>query len=70
MYTIDELSSKDISELRNIAKEIEADVTDNDDQQSLIYAILDKQAVLESERNPLGAKRRRTRIQKKETERG
>ncbi|WP_315547386.1 transcription termination factor Rho [Prevotella koreensis] len=69
MYTIDELSSKDISELRNIAKEIEADVTDNDDQQSLIYAILDKQAVLESEKNPLGAKRRRTRIQKKETDR-
>lgn len=69
MYTIDELSSKDISELRNITKEIEADVTDNDDQQSLIYAILDKQAVLESEKNPLGAKRRRTRIQKKETDR-
>lgn len=69
MYTIDELSSKDISELGNIAKEIEADVTETADQQSLIYAILDKQAVLESEKNPLGAKRRRTRIQKKETDR-
>ncbi|MDD7318687.1 MAG: transcription termination factor Rho [Prevotellaceae bacterium] len=69
MYTIDELSSKDISELGNIAKEIEADVAADANQQSLIYAILDKQAVLESEKNPLGAKRRRTRIQKKETDR-
>ncbi|RRD02216.1 transcription termination factor Rho [Prevotella sp. OH937_COT-195] len=69
MYTIDELSSKDISELGNIAKEIEADVQEGADQQGLIYAILDKQAVLESEKNLLGAKRRRTRIQKKDTDR-
>ena len=69
MYTIDELSSKDISELVNIAKEIGADTPDGADQQSLIYAILDKQAVVESEKNPLGTKRRRTRIQKKDTDR-
>ena len=69
MYTIDELSSKDISELVNIAKEIGADTPGGADQQSLIYAILDKQAVVESEKNPLGTKRRRTRIQKKDTDR-
>ena len=69
MYTIDELSSKDISELVNIAKEIGTDTPDGADQQSLIYAILDKQAVVESEKNPLGTKRRRTRIQKKDTDR-
>lgn len=70
MYTIDELSSKDISELGNIAKEIGADVQEGADQQGIIYAILDKQAVLESEKSPMGTKRRRTRIQKKETDRG
>ncbi|MEE3384526.1 MAG: transcription termination factor Rho [Prevotella sp.] len=69
MYTIDELSSKDISELVNIAKEFGVDSPDGADQQSLIYAILDKQAVVESEKNPLGTKRRRTRIQKKDTDR-
>ena len=69
MYTIDELSSKDISELENIAKEIGAEVADGTDQQSIIYAILDKQAVVESEKNPLGTKRRRTRIQKKDSDR-
>lgn len=69
MYTIDELSSKDISELGNIAKEIGADVHEGADQQGIIYAILDKQAVLESEKSPMGTKRRRTRIQKKETDR-
>lgn len=69
MYTIDELSSKDISELGNIAKEIGADVQEGADQQGIIYAILDKQAVLESEKSPMGTKRRRTRIQKKETDR-
>ena len=69
MYTIDELASKDISELGNIAKEIGADVQEGADQQGIIYAILDKQAVLESEKSPMGTKRRRTRIQKKETDR-
>jgi len=69
MYTIDELSSKDISELVNIAKEFGVDSPEGADQQSLIYAILDKQAVVESEKNPLGTKRRRTRIQKKDTDR-
>ena len=69
MYTIDELSSKDISELVNIAKEIGADTPEGADQQGLVYAILDKQAVVESEKNPLGTKRRRTRIQKKDTDR-
>ena len=69
MYTIDELSSKDISELVNIAKEMGADTPEGADQQSLVYAILDKQAVVESEKNPLGTKRRRTRIQKKDSDR-
>ena len=42
--------------------------TGNSDQESLAYAILDKQAEDEGNKNPLGAKRRRTRIIKKESD--
>jgi len=69
MYSKDTLSSKNISELQDIAKEIGLDIDNDTKQEDLIYAILDKQAELESSKNPLGTKRRRTRIVKKETDR-
>jgi transcription termination factor Rho len=69
MFSKEELLSKSISELEDIAKEIGAQYKSGDDQESIIYEILDKQAELEGNKNPLGAKRKRTRIVKKDTDR-
>ena len=69
MYSKDELSAKSISELQDIAKEIGVDTIDSASEEAYIYAILDKQAEIEGNKNPLGAKRRRTRIVKKDTDR-
>ena len=69
MYSKDELSAKNISELQAIANEMDAEATDGSNEESLIYAILDKQAEIGSMKNPLAAKRRRTRIVKKDTDR-
>ncbi|MEE0670339.1 transcription termination factor Rho [Prevotella sp.] len=69
MYSKDELSAKNISELQAIANEMGAEATDGSNEESLMYAILDKQAELGSMKNPLAAKRRRTRIVKKDTDR-
>ena len=67
MYSKDELLSKNISELEDIAKDLGADFNAKSGQEELVYAILDKQAVVEGNKNPLGTKRRRTRITKKDT---
>lgn len=69
MYSKDELSAKNISELQAIANEMGAETTDGLNEESLMYAILDKQAEIGSMKNPLAAKRRRTRIVKKDTDR-
>lgn len=69
MYSIDELSAKNIAELQDIAREAGIDFNDETSAQDLIYAILDKQADIEGSKNPLGPKRRRTRIVKKDTDR-
>ncbi|WP_293574597.1 transcription termination factor Rho [Prevotella sp.] len=69
MYSIDELSAKNIAELQEIAREAGIDFNDETSVQDLIYAILDKQADIEGSKNPLGPKRRRTRIVKKDTDR-
>ena len=69
MYSKDELSAKNISELQAIANEMGAEATDGLNEESLMYAILDKQAEIGSMKNPLAAKRRRTRIVKKDTDR-
>lgn len=45
MYSKEELLNKDISELENIANEIEAEYKKSDDKESIIYAILDRQAI-------------------------
>lgn len=69
MYSKDELLSKDIAALEDIAVELGIKVSSKDNQEDIIYSILDKQAEVESNKNPLSAKRRRTRIVKKDTHR-
>lgn len=58
-----------MSELEEIAKSADIDVNNSKTQEDIIYAILDKQAEVEGNKNPLGTKRRRTRILKKDTDR-
>ena len=69
MYSKDELLSKNIAELEEIAEQVGIKIKQNDSQEDIIYSILDKQAEVEGNKNPLGTKRRRTRIVKKDTDR-
>ena len=69
MYSKDQLLEKNASELENIAKELEAEYDAKASQEEIIYAILDRQAIIESNKNPLTTKRKRTRIAKKDTDR-
>lgn len=69
MYSKDELLSKNIAELEDIAREMELKIKSGDNQEDIIYSILDKQAEVEGNKNPLGTKRRRVRIVKKDTDR-
>ncbi len=70
MYSKDELSAKNISELQDIANEVGVNLSNEATSEDLIYAILDRQAEVEGNKNPLGGtKRRRTRIVKKDTDR-
>ena len=68
MYSKDELLSKDICELEDIANNIGAQTNPSDSKEVIVYTILDKQAEVEGNKNPLGTKRKRTRITKKETD--
>ena len=67
MYSKEELLSKEISELENIAKTLGAEINGKNTE-DLVYSILDKQAIDEGNKNPLGQKKRRTRIVKKDTD--
>ena len=67
MYSKDDLLSKDIPELLDIAASIGAD-TKSDNRDTLIYAILDRQADVEGSKNPATTKRKRVRIAKKDTD--
>jgi len=68
MYSKDELLSKNISELEDIAQNLGAQLNANDSQEDIVYSILDKQAEVEGNKNPLGTKRKRVRIAKKDTD--
>ena len=68
MYYKDDLMQKDIAELVDIARETGAS-TSITDKEELVYDILEKQASAEAAKNPLGGKRKRTRIVKKDTDR-
>jgi hypothetical protein len=67
MYYKDDLLAKDFAELVDIANELGADASISD-KESLVYDILEKQASAEAVKNPLGQKRKRTRILKKDTD--
>lgn len=70
MYSKEELLSKSVSELENIAQELGIEIPTSASEEDIVYEILDKQAEIEGNKNPLGAtKRRRTRIVKKDTDR-
>ena len=68
MYNKDELSSKNSSELINIAKKLGAEHKSAATNEELVYNILDKQAELEGNKNPLDSKRKRTRIVKQDSD--
>ncbi len=68
MYSKDELLSKNISELEDIAQNLGVQFNTNDSQEDIVYSILDKQAEVEGNKNPLGTKRKRVRIAKKDTD--
>ena len=67
MYFKDDLISKDMLELEGIAKEFNIDFNPKGDKESLIYEILERQATTEAAKNPLGEKKKRTRIAKKDS---
>ena len=70
MYSKDELLSKDISELADIAHQLEAEFKSEDTKENIIYSILDKQAIVEGTKNSANnTKRKRVRIVKKDTDR-
>ena len=62
MYSKEELTSRNVAELKDIAKQMGAKIKSNDNKLTIVYAILDAQA--EQPAQPL--KRKRVRISKKE----
>lgn len=68
MYYKDDLLSKNIAELADIAKELGAEINVNDNHENIVYDILERQAATEAAKNPLGQKRKRNRIVKKDTD--
>ena len=70
MYSKDELLSKSISDLGDIASNLGLTMQSEVSHDELMYAILDKQAEDEGNKNPMGAtKHKRTRIVRKDTDR-
>lgn len=69
MYNKEELLSKNVSELQEIANNLGAKIDTKTDLETIVYSILDEQAKVEASKNPLTTKRRRTRIAKKEPDR-
>lgn len=65
MYSKDELLSKDASELEVIATNLGADYKTDFSQEDMIYAILDKQAEEEGNKNPLVAKENEPELPRK-----
>ena len=68
MYTKEELEQMELSQLMGIAKDLGVKVSQNDELETVIYAILDK-AAEQSAAGNTATKRKRTRITKKDTDR-
>ncbi len=64
MYNKDDLMSKSHEQLVGIANDLGVEYKSGDSEEDLIYAILDTQAEVEGMKNPLGGKKKRTRIAK------
>lgn len=69
MLSKEELLTKDISELENIAQSLGVTNEFDDDKEGLIYAILDRQAERGAAEQAAPLKRKRVRIAKKDTDR-
>ena len=67
MYTKEQLEQMEMSQLTDVAKELDIKIGKDDTQESIIYAILDKAA--EQSASGDSSKRKRTRIVKKDTDR-
>ena len=70
-YNLTQLESKDMTELKKIAAELELKVSNSTQQQQLVYDILDRQAVVNSQQkaakeknNPAKGKRSRVALKK------
>lgn len=69
MYSKEELLSKSVTNLVDIANELGLDSTRYASQDDAVYAILDRQAEVEGSKNPLtSSKHKRTRIVRKDTD--
>ena len=69
MYSKEELLSKSVTDLVDIANELGLDSTRYASQDDAVYAILDRQAEVEGSKNPLtSSKHKRTRIVRKDTD--
>ena len=69
MYSKEELLSKSVTDLVDIANELGLDSTRYASQADAVYAILDRQAEVEGSKNPLtSSKHKRTRIVRKDTD--
>ena len=69
MYNKEELLSKSISELEDIAKELNVTIKSGASMEDIVYDIIEAQAIDYASKNPMGTKRKRTRITKKDTDR-
>ena len=67
MYTKEELEQMEPVQLLNIAAELGVEVSQDDELEKVVYAILD-QAAIDSASGASATKRKRTRITKKETD--
>ena len=68
MYTKEQLEQMEIPQLMGIAQELDIKVSQDESQENVIYAILDK-AAEQSASGESSSKRKRTRIVKKDTDR-
>ena len=68
MYNINELSSMNEAELKDLAKSMGLKKVDNADKDDLVYQIIDQQAIEASKNAPEQPKRRRGRAKKDATD--
>lgn len=68
MYTKDDLSSKSVVRLKQLAKEMGADFKSNDLKDTIIQSILDKQEDTDDDTASKSTRRKRTRILKHDTD--